>query len=442
MAELDRLGVTDEGLRRRPDRGPTARVRGHTPLRLAREPAVGGRLASGVRQLDADRGVLGVREVDDAGPGVPLLVVPQPGVLGADAALGCHGRGLGDDQTEATLGSGAQVDQVPVGRHAVFGLHGVLAHRGQPDPVLHRQVAQGQRFEECGHVRENPVVAVRSSAPGSLLRHTARMTDRTSSRRSYETCDSLVFRDRDLPRCSGRLCNGWGLCYRCDACFAPTIDDWSGIHDAETADRPVGHPHPRPDRRRRRRGTGLGRPRPARQERHRQGSGGRGEDQGRPREGRPRRCSAEGRSGRQGQSRGRREGQGGSRGPDPRRPAVRTQGHRSGESRRGRSRGDRSGAEPERQPPPATPPWPRPAPRPPPRRRLPPRPAPRRWPRARHPRSRRPPPRRPRRPPPRPPPRRPRPTPRRPGPVRTPLGRPRAPSGTPWPRPTRPPPPG
>ena len=57
------------------------------------EPAVdegreGGRLATSVGELDADLLVLGVGEGDDAGPGGGLLVCPDPGAFGGDAAFG------------------------------------------------------------------------------------------------------------------------------------------------------------------------------------------------------------------------------------------------------------------------------------------------------------------------------------------------------------------
>jgi hypothetical protein len=46
----------------------------------------------------------------------------------------------------------AEVDQMPVGRHAVLGEHRVLAHRGGPQAVAGGDAAQGQGVEKRGHV--------------------------------------------------------------------------------------------------------------------------------------------------------------------------------------------------------------------------------------------------------------------------------------------------
>ena len=52
------------------------------------EDGDGGRLATRVRELDADLLALRVRKLDDLRPGLGLLVVPDPGVLRTDASFG------------------------------------------------------------------------------------------------------------------------------------------------------------------------------------------------------------------------------------------------------------------------------------------------------------------------------------------------------------------
>ena len=58
-----------------------------------------GRLAAGVRELDRDLLVLGVRELDDFGPRGGLLVRPDSGIFWGDAALGEDGARFDDGQT-------------------------------------------------------------------------------------------------------------------------------------------------------------------------------------------------------------------------------------------------------------------------------------------------------------------------------------------------------
>ena len=136
---------------------PSALGFGHAALGLTGEGPVGAGLAAGVRELDADDAALGVDEVDDGRPGFGLLVVPDPGVLRGDAPFRDDGGGLGEDEPEASLRAGAEVDEVPGPGHAVLGLAGVLAHRSQPDAVADLGPAQGQRFEQLGHGSMMPV---------------------------------------------------------------------------------------------------------------------------------------------------------------------------------------------------------------------------------------------------------------------------------------------
>ena len=64
---------------------PGGLVRDEAHVEEGRE---GGGFAAGVGELDPDLLVLGVRELDDACPGGGLLVCPDPGAFGGDAAFG------------------------------------------------------------------------------------------------------------------------------------------------------------------------------------------------------------------------------------------------------------------------------------------------------------------------------------------------------------------
>ena len=111
------------------------------------DPAELGRaLGAGVAELQADLGVgLGVDEVDDALPGGLGSGAVGAGAAGADPALGGHAGHLGVDEPGAALGALAEVDEVPVGRHAVHGL--VLRHRRDDDAVLQLHAAQAEGRE-------------------------------------------------------------------------------------------------------------------------------------------------------------------------------------------------------------------------------------------------------------------------------------------------------
>src|SRR5699024_3151722 len=79
-----------EGLRGRPHRAPARgelRHRAATAAEL-RQRGPGGGLAAGMGELDGDLRALALAEGGDPLPGRGLLVVPQTGVLRADAALG------------------------------------------------------------------------------------------------------------------------------------------------------------------------------------------------------------------------------------------------------------------------------------------------------------------------------------------------------------------
>ena len=67
--------------------------------------------------------------ISDGAPGSNLVVIPQPGVSRADAAFGADRSGLGDDEAEATSGTGPVMDEMPGARDPVVRIHRVLAHR-------------------------------------------------------------------------------------------------------------------------------------------------------------------------------------------------------------------------------------------------------------------------------------------------------------------------
>ena len=74
---------------------------------------------------------------------------PDPGVVGADPALGRDGARLGDHEPGAADRAAAEVHEVPLGRQAVR--RRVLAHRRDGDAVAERHLAQPQRREEGAH---------------------------------------------------------------------------------------------------------------------------------------------------------------------------------------------------------------------------------------------------------------------------------------------------
>ncbi|MDR6118392.1 hypothetical protein QE370_001576 [Aeromicrobium sp. SORGH_AS981] len=150
-------GVPREGDGRRRHGLPAAVLDGHAALAGGGSAGVGERgegrrLASRVRELDPDRHALLVHRRDHPCPRLLLDVVPESGVLRADAAFGHHRGGLGEEQPEAARRPRDEVRQVPVGRHAVAREARVLAHRRQPDTVAGGDAAEGDGFEKSTHV--------------------------------------------------------------------------------------------------------------------------------------------------------------------------------------------------------------------------------------------------------------------------------------------------
>jgi hypothetical protein len=87
-----------------------------------------------------------VSPVNNLTHGRDLAVLPDAGVLGADAALGRDGDDFGEDEAGTARGVAAEVLLVPKGHVAIVGR--VLAHGGDHDAVGQRHVAQLQRGKE------------------------------------------------------------------------------------------------------------------------------------------------------------------------------------------------------------------------------------------------------------------------------------------------------
>ncbi|CAB4907363.1 unannotated protein [freshwater metagenome] len=107
---------------------------------------LGGALAPRVPDLDADLGRRPlVHEPGHPGPGVALLVGPQPGAAQGDPGLRGHAGHLGHHQAGAAQGLAAQVHQVELTGHALLG--DVHVHGRQHDPVGQLQPADPDRLE-------------------------------------------------------------------------------------------------------------------------------------------------------------------------------------------------------------------------------------------------------------------------------------------------------
>jgi hypothetical protein len=100
-------------------------------------------------QLDAGGGALGVQEIDDAGEGGDMLVLPQAQIGIGNAALGGNAGGFEDHQAKAANGKAPEMDQMPVIGEAV--LRRILAHGGDDRAVAQGQAAQGGRGKQLGH---------------------------------------------------------------------------------------------------------------------------------------------------------------------------------------------------------------------------------------------------------------------------------------------------
>jgi hypothetical protein len=97
-------------------------------------------------ELDAGHRTLLRDETHDARPCIALRVVPETGVAGRDATFLRHGRRLGENETGTADRAAAEMDEMPVVRHAVD--RRVFAHRRDDDAVAKRHVADRRRIEE------------------------------------------------------------------------------------------------------------------------------------------------------------------------------------------------------------------------------------------------------------------------------------------------------
>jgi len=103
-------------------------------------------LSASVGELDAGTGSLRVEELGDALQGGNVFVFPDAEVTGGDAAFGGDGGGFQRDQGSAALGSGTEVDEMPVGGEAIF--RRVLAHGGNADAIGELEGAELEGREE------------------------------------------------------------------------------------------------------------------------------------------------------------------------------------------------------------------------------------------------------------------------------------------------------
>jgi len=151
---LERVRV---GARR--DRVPAAVVLGEWAA-LVLPGSRGPGFPAGVCELDAGGRALLAHELGDRLEGVAVVVAPDAEVLGRDAAPFLDGGRLRDDDAGAADRPRPQVDAVPVGREAVAGLAGVLAHRRHREAIPYRRLPQFQRREGVWHRRQLPTAGV------------------------------------------------------------------------------------------------------------------------------------------------------------------------------------------------------------------------------------------------------------------------------------------
>ena len=128
----------------RPDDLPAAQLGGHRAF--AAPGGVGARFAPGVRELHPNVSAVLVHEISDVTQRHDLAVVPQAQVLGADAALGRDGGGLGQNQSRPAERVLAEVHEVKFVGNAVgcrVGAHGRDDH-----PVGQFQAAKFKRRKQ------------------------------------------------------------------------------------------------------------------------------------------------------------------------------------------------------------------------------------------------------------------------------------------------------
>jgi hypothetical protein len=90
-----------------------------------------------------------------------VRIAPDAEIVWADAPLGRHGRGLGDDKGRTTHGARTKMDHVPCRGQAILAR--VLAHGRYEDAVAECQAAERERVEQAGHDSILPPMLVRSA---------------------------------------------------------------------------------------------------------------------------------------------------------------------------------------------------------------------------------------------------------------------------------------
>ena len=106
-------------------------------------------LASGMGKLNAGGSTLAVQEVDNAGQGRDLLILPQAQICVGNAPFGHDAGRFHDHQPEAAQREAAKMDEMPVIGEAVDGR--ILAHRRDHRAVAQGQAAQGDRGKQFRH---------------------------------------------------------------------------------------------------------------------------------------------------------------------------------------------------------------------------------------------------------------------------------------------------
>jgi hypothetical protein len=76
-------------------------------------------LPAGVSELKCNTGALGVQEVKDFRPRVPLLVIPDTSIARGDAPLWADSRSLRNDEARSSGSEGSEVNVVPLVHYAI-----------------------------------------------------------------------------------------------------------------------------------------------------------------------------------------------------------------------------------------------------------------------------------------------------------------------------------
>lgn len=101
-----------------------------------------------MRELNPDLLPLAVSELHDPLQRLHLTVLPQPRVLGCDAALRHDCRRLNEGDAGPALDYATEMSQVPGCMVAILG--GVLAEGREHDAVLEGEAAESKGLEELG----------------------------------------------------------------------------------------------------------------------------------------------------------------------------------------------------------------------------------------------------------------------------------------------------